>query len=100
MEARFQELQQTNLGRKGLSWNAPKASHKSLPKMMMHKLIALEAPRSPSGANMSFCVLSGSAARREQGQGEVDGSWQSHREGKHFNSFNYEPLRNSSSVSS
>lgn len=60
---RFQErLQQKDLGREALAWNALKASHKSrprpCPKMMMHKLIALEAPCSPLGANVSFCILS------------------------------------------
>lgn len=42
---------QMNLGCRGLGWNALKASHKSLPKMTMHKLIALEAH------NVSLCTL-------------------------------------------
>lgn len=48
----FQELlQQTNPGHRGLGCHAPKDSHKSPPKMMMHRLIALEA------YNKAFCLL-------------------------------------------
>lgn len=62
--------------------------------MTMHKLIALEAQTCHSASSQAL------SAHWEQGQEEVDGSWQSHHEGKHFNSFNYEPLRKLSSVSS
>lgn len=55
----------------------------NLPKMRVQNLIALEVRCSPLEPT---CHSASSRLCREPGagQGEVDGSWQSHREGKHF----------------